>query len=202
MNTVVVRNRRNQRRNGRRRRNNNAARPTTVVYANGPPQRGRRQRRSRRRTGRGIVPPRTRGSRETFTFTKDDLKGSSSGYITFGPSLSDCPAFSTGILRAYHEYKISMVVLEFISEAASTASGSMAFELDPHCKSSSLSSKINKFKLTQNGKRTFPAGKINGQKWLDSSEDQFRILYKGNGDSSVTAGSFRITIQVTLQNPK
>jgi hypothetical protein len=42
---------------------------------------------------------------------------------------------------------------------------------------------------------------INGLEWHPSDEDQFRILYKGNGASSV-AGSFKITLRVQLQNPK
>ncbi|UYG54068.1 coat protein [Dregea volubilis polerovirus 1] len=189
-------------RNARRtRRRTTAARRMALGPTRPRAQRRGRQRRNRRRPARGNNVPRTRGSGETFVFSKDDLAGSSSGYITFGPSLSDCPAFSAGILRAYHEYKITLVVLEFISEAASTISGSMAYELDPHCKSTSLSSKINKFKNTQNGRRVFSAALINGQKWLDSSEDQFRILYKGNGPSS-TVGSFRITIRVATQSPK
>nr|AAY90043.1 coat protein [Chickpea chlorotic stunt virus] len=200
MNTVVVRN------NGRRRRNRRTVQrarrrnPVVVVEAPRQSQRGRRRRRNRRRaSGRSTAG--RRGSSETFVFSKDNLAGSSSGSITFGPSLSDCPAFSSGILRAYHEYKITMVKLEFISEAASTSSGSIAYELDPHCKSTSLGSYINKFGITSNGQRTFAARLINGIEWHSSDEDQFRILYKGNGGSAI-AGSFRVTIKCQTHNPK
>ncbi|AMQ22791.1 putative coat protein P3 [Ixeridium yellow mottle virus 1] len=187
----------------RRRRTNTIPRRrnrVVVVQASRQPQRGARRRRVRRRPagGSGVG---VRRSRETFVFTKDSIAGSASGSITFGPSLSESPAFSSGILRAYHEYKITMVKLEFISEASSTSSGSISYELDPHCKSSSLQSTVNKFGITKNGAKTWTARLINGQEWHDATEDQFRILYKGNGASSV-AGSFRITITCQLQNPK
>jgi len=127
--------------------------------------------------------------------------GNSGGLLTFGPSLSDCPALANGILKAYHEYKIVSLLLEFVSEAASTSYGSVSYELDPHCKLSELKSTLNKFPITKGGRRTFPAKFLNGDIWRDSTEDQFRLLYKGNGDSKV-AGSFRITIRVQTQNPK
>ncbi|ULN99196.1 major capsid protein P3 [Pterostylis polerovirus] len=202
MNTVVVR----RNRNGRRRRRPRGYGPVVrtqpvVVVAGNRVTRGRRRRR-RVRGGPGRIPgPGLRGSSETFVFSKDSLKGSSAGSFTFGPSLSDCPAFKDGILRAYHEYKITMVTLQFVSEASSTAAGSFSYELDPHCKITSLASTINKFTITKGGVKTYQARLINGEEWHDSSEDQFRILYKGNGDST-TAGSFKITIRVALQNPK
>nr|UVK78403.1 MAG: major coat protein [Plant associated polerovirus 1]UVK78409.1 MAG: major coat protein [Plant associated polerovirus 1] len=199
MNTGAARNgRRRGWRVGRRIRRRN---PVVVVQTPRQPQRRGRRRRVRRVvTGRGRTG--RRGSSETFVFSKDNLKGSDSGSITFGPSLSDCPAFSSGILKAYHRYKITMVKLEFISEASSTSSGSIAYELDPNCEASSLQSYINKFGITKGGRRTFTASTINGTEWHSSNVDQFRILYKGNGSSSATAGSFRITIQCSTQNPK
>lgn len=194
-------------RNGRRRvrlpRRLQRRRPAQpIVVVSGPNQIRRRRRRRGNSSRRGAnAAPGRGGSRETFVFTKDDLAGNTSGSLTFGPSLSECPAFATGILKAYHEYRISQCTLEFISEAPSTASGSIAYELDAHCKISSLSSKINKFGITKGGKRSFAASKINGIEWHDSSEDQFRLLYKGNGASNI-AGSFRVTIVVATQNPK
>ncbi|USV27789.1 P3 [Soybean chlorotic leafroll virus] len=190
-------------RNGQRRRRVNKVsrrRRVVVVQASGLPRRSRRQRRNRRRTNRGSgVGGRTS---ETFVLSKDNLTGSSSGSITFGPSLSEKPEFSNGILKAFHEYKISMVKLEFISEASSTSSGSISYELDPHCKYSSLQSTINKFGITKSGSRTWGAKTINGSEWHDTSEDQFRILFKGNGSSSAIAGAFRITFKCVFQNPK
>jgi hypothetical protein len=135
-------------------------------------------------------------------FSKDNLKGSASGSFTFGPSLSDCPAFKDGILKAYHEYKITSILLQFLSEASSTSAGSISYELDPHCKLTTLASTINKFPITKGGAKAFNARMINGLEWHDSSEDQCRILYKGNGDKDTIAGSFRITMRVALQNPK
>nr|ALJ83595.1 coat protein [Cucurbit aphid-borne yellows virus] len=199
MNTAAAR---NQNAGRRRRRNQRSIRRDRVVVVNpsGGPPRGRRQRRNRRRPNRGGR-ARGRSPGETFVFSKDNLTGSSSGSITFGPSLSESPAFSSGILKAYHEYKIIMVQLEFISEASSTSSGSISYELDPHCKLGSLQSTINKFGITKNGLRRWAARQINGMEWHDATEDQFKILYKGNGSSSV-AGSFRITIKCQVQNPK
>lgn len=141
-------------------------------------------------------------SGETFVFSKDSLVGNASGTLQFGPSLTDCAAFSSGILKAYHEYKIVACTLEWISEASSTAAGSIAFEIDPHCKLSSLSSTVNKFSITKTGRRVYSARAINGLEWHDTSEDQFRVHYKGNGKSSEIAGSFRVTIRVVTQNPK
>nr|AHJ60026.1 coat protein [Suakwa aphid-borne yellows virus] len=200
MNLVAARNLNGMgrsRRNARRRAAKNNR--VVVVQAVGASQRRRRRRRNVRRPPGGS----RAGGRpsETFIFSKDGLTGSSSGAITFGPSLSESPAFSSGILKAYHEYKISMVKLEFISEASSTSSGSISYELDPHCKLTALQSTVNKFGITKNGSRVWRAKLINGSQWHDSSEDQFRILYKGNGSGS-TAGSFRITIQCHVQNPK
>ncbi|QBR53292.1 coat protein [Siratro latent polerovirus] len=199
MNTAVVRTNGMGRRRRRNRRNARRQR-VVVVQTPGLPRRGRRQRRNRRRVNRGS---RTGGGRssETFVLSKDNLAGSSSGSITFGPSLAEKPEFSSGILKAYHEYKITMVKLEFISEASSTSSGSIAYELDPHCKYSTLQSPINKFGITKNGSRSWAARFINGVEWHDASEDQCRILYKGNGASSI-AGSFRITFRCQFQNPK
>nr|WNK15286.1 MAG: capsid protein [Polerovirus monocotyledonae 1] len=201
MNTVVVRRNGNGAQRRRRSRRVRLARRAQQVVVVTPRRGAQRRQRRRRARGRAGTVPRGRGSSETFVFAKDSLKGSSAGYFTFGPSLSDCPAFKDGILKAYHEYKITMVTLQFVSEASSTAAGSISYELDPHCKLSALASTINKFTITKGGTKTYQAKLINGIEWHDSSEDQFRILYKGNGDSS-TAGSFRITIQVALQNPK
>nr|AGW45394.1 coat protein [Beet western yellows virus] len=202
MNTVVGRRTINGRRRPRRQaRRAQRSQQVVMVPAPRPARRRNRRRRGGRNRTRGVIPARGAGSSETFVFSKDNLAGSSSGSITFGPSLSDCPAFSNGILKAYHEYKISMVTLEFISEASSQNSGSIAYELDPHCKLSSLSSTINKFGITKPGRRTFTASYINGTEWHDATEDQFRILYKGNGSSSI-AGSFRITIRCQFHNPK
>lgn len=177
---------------GRRRR----VRPTqqTVLVTNP------RRRRRRRPRNRG---PTSGGSRlERFSFIKDGLKTNSSGCLKFGPSLSDCKAFSEGILKAYHEYKIEDINLQWVSEASSTAEGSMAYEIDPHCKTTSISTTLNRFPITKGGTRRFVARLINGQQWRDASDDQFHLLYKGTGSSSNTAGALRISFGVRTQNPK
>jgi hypothetical protein len=147
------------------------------------------------------VAPGAGSSSHKFVFSKDSLKGNSAGSFKFGKDLSDCPAFANGLLKAYHEYKINQVLLEFITEASSTAAGSIAHELDPHCELESLASTINKFSITKTGRRTFAAKAINGIEWHSAKDNQFHILYKGNG-SGDPAGSFRITFWVNVQNPK
>ncbi|AGN49062.1 P3 [Maize yellow dwarf virus RMV] len=194
--------RRNGRRGTRLRRRVRIARTTQPMVVVAQTQRRRRIRRRGRPSGDTSGGPRGRGgSRETFVFSKDSIAGSASGKLTFGASLSECAAFSGGILKAYHEYKITKVILEFISEAPYTAAGSIAYELDPHNKLSTLASTINKFSIVKGGKRAYTSKQIGGGVWRDSSEDQFAILYKGSGNSSV-AGSFRITMEVHTQNPK
>ncbi|SCO64875.1 P3-CP [Torilis crimson leaf virus] len=185
----------------RRPRRRVRTKPIVVVQTTQP---GRRRRRRRGRNGRG---PRTMGqsrggaNREQLVFSKDDIKGNSYGAITFGKDLSDHPAFSSGILKAFHEYKITNLRVIFKSEAPSTTGGSLAYELDPHCELTSLSSKIYKFGATKGGQKTWTAKEINGTEWHSSSENQFRLLYKGNGDST-QIGSFEIHYTVLFQNPK
>ncbi|BBG58112.1 P3 protein [Panicum distortion mosaic virus] len=204
MSTVVVKDNSNGTRQRRRRgrRAPRRAQPVVVVANSGQPRRRRNRRRNTRRNRRNAGPMGGASRGETLIFTKDNLNGDASGYLTFGPSLSEYPAFQNGMLKAYHEYKITLVTIQFVSEAASTAAGSIAYELDPHCSATSLSSTINKFGITKNGTRTFQAAKINGQQWHDTTQDQFRILYKGSGAKNTLAGSFRITMRVSMQNPK
>nr|QRW41684.1 MAG: capsid protein [Geolu virus] len=202
MNTVVVRNQRNGRRSNTRAIRRRRVQPVVMVAPTGAPRRNRRRR--NRRPARDSRPRnggRT-GSSETFTFNKESLKDNSSGVLTFGPSLSECVALSGGVLKAFHEYKISMVTVRFVSESSSTAEGSIAYELDAHCKLTSLQSTLRKFPVAKGGTRTFGASQINGVEWHDSSEDQFRLLYKGNGTKGATAGYFSISIRVQLHNPK
>lgn len=173
-----------------------------VVVQQSRPVRGGGRRGRGRATNRGAGNSRGGGAGETFTFTKDDLKGDCSGVLKFGPSLSEYSTFSGGVLKSYHEYKITSCVVEYVTEASSTLSGSIAYETDPHCKLTSLASKINKFTITKSKTVTFRADKINGTQWRDTSEDQFHFLFKGNGEKEKPAGSFKIKIAVRFQNPK
>ena len=170
-------------------------------------QTARTGRRRRRRRGRGSGNPRTVGGpgggscSQKFVFSKDNLAGSSGGVITFGKDLSDHPAFSNGLLKAFHQYKITNMRVRFISEAPSTAGGSISYELDPNCELDKLSSTIYKFGVLKNGQASWSAEKINGKEWHSSSENQFRFLWKGNGGNS-TVGSFEIHYTCLFQNPK
>nr|UWK36189.1 coat protein [cacao leafroll virus] len=165
--------------------------------------------RSRRRRGRRRTAGRTRilggpggGSNSfTFEFSKTNLKGNSKGTIKFGPSLAECPSFANGILAAFHEYKITSARVQFKSEASSTTSGSISYELDPHCKLNELKSDIKCFGITQTGAVSWGARQINGLEWLDATTEQFYYHYKGSGDGSA-AGRFIITMNVVAQNPK
>nr|UVK78427.1 MAG: major coat protein [Hubei polero-like virus 2]UVK78433.1 MAG: major coat protein [Hubei polero-like virus 2] len=192
-------------RNGKRTRPGRARRnPVRPIVMVAPTRTTRRNRRRSTRSNRGRSQLRNAGgtsNSETFVFNKDSLKGNSKGTITFGPSLSESVALSGGVLKAYHEYKITKVNVRFFSESASTAEGSIAYEVDPHCKLTELGSTLRKFTITKAGQATFGASKINGLEWHDSSEDQFKIHYKGNG-STTTAGYFQIRYWVSLHNPK
>ncbi|QVY47432.1 P3 [Barleria polerovirus 1] len=201
MNTAVARRRRGNGRRTRTRTVRTRVQPVVVVPSGAPRRRMRRRRTRAGGRNRPLSARRGGSNSETFTFNKDSLKGSSSGTITFGPSLSESIALSGGVLRAYHEYKITNLQVRFFSEAASTAEGSIAYELDAHCKLASLQSTLRKFPITKNGTASFGASQINGEEWHDVSEDQFKFHYKGNG-SSATAGYFQITYRVSLHNPK
>lgn len=193
MSTVVVRRNNGQRvaRNPNRRRRQ---KPTSqvVVYPMGRQPRNRRRRPRRvRRGGRNPNGGRS-GVGIAYEFNKDNLKDSSSGTITFGPSLSEKDEFAKGTLLSFHEYKITSLTLKYISEAASTASGSIAYELDPFCKLDKLKSTLNKFPITGGGSRTFKAAEIRGNNWRATEEDQFKLHYKGNGTTNAVAGYFNI----------
>nr|WIL96160.1 coat protein [Carrot polerovirus 1] len=179
-------------------------RPKQVVVV-----RSQRSRRGRRGRGKrnGNNPRAIGGSggatvRVNYEFSKDDIAGNSNGRITFGKDLSDHPAFSSGIIKAFHEYKITKLQVVFKSEAPSTAGGSIAYELDPHCELDSLQSKLYKFGFTRDGTKTWTAKAINGLDWHSTNENQFTFLYKGNSKTSDIVGSFRMSYTVQCQNPK
>nr|WMZ16778.1 MAG: coat protein [Cnidium polerovirus 1] len=173
--------------------------PVVVVQTNQPRRRRGRRGRGNRRSSGGIQ--RSGGFRHQLVFSKDDLKGNSSGIIKFGPDLAEHQAFCKGLLNAYHQYKITNVRVQYKSEAASTLSGSIAYELDPSCKLTTLESKLRKFPITRNASASWSAREINGEVWQNSTENQFFFLYKGNGDSGV-AGSLLISYNVLVQNAK
>ncbi|UWM23165.1 P3/CP [Mallotus japonicus virus A] len=222
MNTVVLRNG-NTRQQGRRRRNRRrrqrraAARrgavnqiwvpkgtQQPVIVATQP---RRRRRRNRRRGGRGnLVPAGSsgRGTSESFRFVISDLKGDSKGKIDFGPSLSQSAAFSGGILKSYELYKISRVVFSFVSEASSTAEGSIAFELDPGCSKSSVGTKLRRFSITNHSAQsvTFSGAEINGSNFISPDKDQFRFLYEGSGKANTAAGYILVHFMSHFIGPK
>lgn len=208
MSTVTVRNNGGPRSRGRSRiRSNNGSRrvrSVTVVEPVRPAPRRRRARRNppRRRNSRRGGRRRTASKGETFEFNKESINDNSTGYITFGKSLSDKQPFSEGLLKAYHQYKITSVVLRFVSDASSTAEGSISYELDPYCTLTSLKSALYKFPVTKGGIKRWSSQEINGQTWINSDSDQFRILYKGEGSKGVRAGYFHIKFTVQLQGPK
>ncbi|DAZ87636.1 TPA_asm: P3 protein [Foeniculum vulgare polerovirus] len=185
----------------RRPRRRVRTKPVVVVQTAQPGRRRRRRGRRNRNNARANAGSGNGGGSQSFVFSKDDITGNSDGALTFGKDLSEHAAFSSGILLAFHEYKITNVRVIFKSEAPSTAFGSLAIEMDPHCKLSKLQSKIFKFGITRGGQKAWSSQAINGQEWHPSDENQFRILWKGNSDSKVI-GSFEIHYTVKYQNPK
>lgn len=175
------------------RRSQRRAQPVMALALPQPPRRRRRPRRQPRNQIRGA-------SRDTFVLAKDSINGNSTGSVTFGPSLTESAAL-VGILKAYHEYRITSIRIQYVSEASSTSSGSIAHELDAHCRLTALSSSILKFPITKSGTVSYDRNKIRGTEWHDTSNDQFRFHYKGNGASSI-AGSWKFTFTVEFQSPK
>nr|AAA21329.1 putative coat protein [Barley yellow dwarf virus] len=190
--------RRNTRRNVRRR--TRSVRPVVVVQAPGTGRRRRNGRRPARRRANNLSRP--TGRTEVFTFSVNDIKGNSSGVIKFGPSLSQCPALSDGILKSYHDYAITNVQVFYRSHASSETEGALFIELDNSCTQSALGSYINSFTITSSGSKTFTAGSINGTTMKNYLSDQFYLLYKGNSSKATVAGQFIITIRVKMANPK
>nr|BET56904.1 coat protein P3 [Barley yellow dwarf virus PAS] len=200
MNSVGRRGPRRANQNGPRRRRRRTVRTMVVVQ----PNRAGPRRRTRRRTGRrrpNLVLRPTGGS-EVFVFSVDNLKANSSGTIKFGPSLSQCPALSDGILKSYHRYKITSVNIEFKSHASATTAGAIFIELDTSCKQSALGSYINSFTISKTASKLFKSEAINGKEFQESTVDQFWMLYKANGTTTDTAGQFIITMSVSLMTAK
>lgn len=173
-----------------------AAPPVIVMN---PPTQSRRRRPRRVRSGPRAV---SGGRAEKFTFVVDDIKANGSGVLKFGPSLTQAAGFSSGILKAYHEYRITHVDLQWISEASSTAAGALKYEIDPHRTLTKVESGVDRFSFTKNGRRTLRAGQINGTNWVSSTEDQFYIAYAGNAGKAEQAGTLRVTLTVQTQLPK
>nr|WNV26853.1 coat protein [Chrysanthemum virus D] len=205
MSTVVVSNqpKKNGRRTrARRARRSQPVRTVVMATANRQPRRRNRRRRNRNaRRRRSMGNAGGPGKVETFQFNKDGLKGNSYGTITFGPDLSESVALSGGILRAYKQYKITSLTIQFKRESSATAEGSIAYELDPYCKNTELKSTLRKFSITRNEEVRFPASQINGTEWHDVADNQFKLHYKGNG-TTATAGYFHIIYTVVTQGPK
>nr|AUX13849.1 coat protein [Barley yellow dwarf virus PAV]AUX13861.1 coat protein [Barley yellow dwarf virus PAV]AUX13881.1 coat protein [Barley yellow dwarf virus PAV]AUX13883.1 coat protein [Barley yellow dwarf virus PAV]AUX13891.1 coat protein [Barley yellow dwarf virus PAV] len=200
MNSVGRRGPRRANQNGPRRRRRRTVRPVVVVQ----PNRAGPRRRNGRRKGRGGANPvfRPTGGTEVFVFSVDNLKANSSGAVKFGPSLSQCPALSDGILKSYHRYKITSIRVEFKSHASATTAGAIFIELDTACKQSALGSYINSFTISRTASKVFRAEAINGKEFQESTIDQFWMLYKANGTTTDTAGQFIITMSVSLMTAK
>nr|QEV88293.1 coat protein [Luteovirus sociomali] len=161
----------------------------------------------RRRNGRPRPRPNRIGSArltrapEEFTFTVDDLRANASGIIKFGPSLSQCAAISSGVLKSYLEYKIISVAIQYVTNAASTTAGAFSLEVDTSRTRSALDSRVISFPVSKNYSRSFNASLIKGLSWVPTTDDQFHLLYKGNGSSDI-AGQFIIRVRIVLQGPK
>nr|BDW36307.1 coat protein [Sugarcane yellow leaf virus] len=196
MNTGARRSRRNVRRRSNRRR------PTRPVVMVRTTPRSRRVRRRGARVGGNAVRGLRGGSnRDVLTFTVDDLKANSSGILKFGPSLSQYPAFNNGLLKAYHEYKITSLTVQYNSCSSDATSGAIALEVDTSCSQTATGSKIVSFPVKRNATKVFPTQYIKGQNFMTTAADQFWLLYKGNGDGSL-AGQFVCRFECQFQNPK
>nr|QCO93384.1 capsid protein [Barley yellow dwarf virus OYV] len=200
MNSVGRRGPRRANQNGTRRRRRRAIRPVVVVQPNRTGPRRRNARRARGRRPNSVFGPK-RGA-EIFVFSVDNLKANSSGILKFGPGLSQCPAVSDGVLKSYHNYKITNINVEFKSHASATTAGAMFIELDTACTQSTLSSYINSFTLSTSASKSFRSSEINGTQFQATTVNQFYLLYKANGTTGDTAGQFIIKLGLMLMTAK
>ncbi|UVH27308.1 coat protein [Prunus mahaleb associated luteovirus] len=185
---------------GKKNGRNRSASMAKSVVVNVQPGRGGGARRGNAR-GNGIPGAGSGDRGDRFTFTVDDLKANDSGTIKFGPSLSQYPNFSNGILKSFHEYKITNLTVKFISYASSTTSGAFAIEVDTSRKQSDIESRIISFPVAKGFTRSFQSKVLRGLIWHPTKEDQFFLIYKGNGKAEI-AGQFCISFSVNFQGPK
>nr|DAJ61919.1 MAG TPA: coat protein [Bacteriophage sp.] len=164
-----------------------------------PTRQGRKKRRNRNKGG---------GSPGTWSpYNLFGLKCNDKGYLTFGPS-GDTPALGGGVLKAYSEYKIVALRVQWKAQASSTAAGSMALQIGLGNTLSAVDNRVISFKLTKDGSRTFNAKQLGGDGRMLSTksgttagEDQFRLAYAGNGDSSV-GGDLLCSFRMITAFPK
>nr|ACH42778.1 truncated capsid protein/putative aphid transmission factor [Sugarcane yellow leaf virus] len=149
MNTGANHPRRNVRRRANRRRQ---TRPVVVVRPAAGPRRVRRRR--ARVGGNAVRGPGGRSNRDVLTFTIDDLKANSTGILKFGPNLSQYAAFNNGLLKAYHEYKITSLTIQYNSCSSDATPGAIALEVDTSCSQTTTGSKITSFPVKRNAKKT------------------------------------------------
>lgn len=138
---------------------------------------------------------------ETMSFSLEKIVGNSSGCLKFGPHLEQSKGL-TGMLAGFHQYKITSLSITLKSFASDQTVGSMAYELDTSCKMSSLSSRASAYPLKRNSTKTYGANVLNSSAWLDSAQDQFYLLYSGDGKSTDVVGQIEFRFQVHFQVAK
>lgn len=148
----------------------------------------------RRRNPRGALSGDT-PTAQVFAFTVNDLKANSKGTLQFGPNLTQYANFSNGVMKSYHNYRISQISVSYVTNASSTTAGAFAIEWDTGCSMTKLASKVTSFPVSKNFSRSFAGQTIAGTAMRSTNLDQVWLLYEGNGDSSI-AGQlvFRMTV--------
>ncbi|AVX32315.1 capsid protein [red clover-associated luteovirus] len=181
--------------------------------------RGRRAGRTSRRISQVLMPVRTvamkngnkrnagqglsagKAHSEVFRFTIDDLKGNTSGCYKFCKDLTQYKPISEGIIKAFHEYRVTKLNVQYRSFASAQTTGSLAIEIDTSCTVTSLGSKIESFPIKSSASKSFSSGALHGTNWVNSLQNQFHLLISGNGGSEV-AGQIVVTATIQFQNPK
>lgn len=163
-----------------------------------PARPARRRRRQRRRSGQGEWRP-------YHTYA---LKCNSSGVLRFGPS-ADTPSLGGGVLKAYAEYRITALRVQWKAQASSTAAGSMAIQLALGSTLAAVDNRAISFKLTTSGSRTFGVKELGGDGRMlatkagsSSGEDQFSLAYNGNGTDNAIAGDLLCFFRIETRLPK
>ncbi|DAZ87602.1 TPA_asm: P3 protein [Celmisia lyallii enamovirus] len=187
-------NRRQKKRKNIPKRVRPAQKPVVVLRA--PPPNRRRGR--NRRNGAGG---------EWSPYNLFGLKCNDKGYLTFGPS-GDTPSLGGGVLKAYSEYRITALRVQWKAQASSTAAGSMAIQIGLGKTLTDVDNRTTSFKLTSSGTKFYGSGILGGtgrnyatKASGSTGEDQFRLAYNGNGDSTV-GGDLLCSFKMLKFGPK
>nr|WOS61096.1 CP [raspberry enamovirus 1]WOS61101.1 CP [raspberry enamovirus 1]WOS61111.1 CP [raspberry enamovirus 1]WOS61116.1 CP [raspberry enamovirus 1]WOS61121.1 CP [raspberry enamovirus 1] len=135
-----------------------------------------------------------------YEWTTNTVKGNDNGKVVIGKD-STYEKLKNAI-AGYQRYRVFHFEVLYITEAASTDRGCLAYRLD---NSNSLSSKglskDNTWGLRSNGRVAYNKTQLCDKDFYEFNENQFAFLYEGTGES-VTVGHMKYRCSVLLSMPK